>query len=119
MSSGANKIIGYFSYTKSGNVFCDGDSCIILNSKKLIRKLLQTKASIDLEQDLIKKTTFGEVIKGIKLGASYILDKDSYNIFHTIAKTNAMNDLISATKISSSISDIDAPFVRIQKISNV
>ena len=119
MSSGTNKIIGYFSYTKSGNVFCDGDSCIILNSKKLIHQLLKAKASIDSEQDLIKKTTFGEVIKGIELGASYILDKDSYNIFHAIAKTNATNDLILVTKISSSIPGIDVPFVRIQKISDV
>lgn len=119
MSSGINKIIGYFSYTKSGNVFCDGDSCIIINSKQLMRRLLQAKASIDSEQDLIKKTTFGEVINGIELGASYILDKDTYSVFNTIAKRNAMNDLMLATKVPSSIPDIDVPFVRIQQVSDV
>jgi len=119
MSSDTNKIIGYFSYTKSGHVFCDGDSCIIVNSKKLMRRLLQAKASIESEQDLIKKTTFGEVIRGIELDASYLLDQDSYHVFYTIAKTNAMNDLILATRIPSSIPDIDVPFVKMQKVSDV
>jgi len=26
---GVSKVIGYFSYTDGGNVFCDGDACVI------------------------------------------------------------------------------------------
>jgi len=40
-------------------------------------------------------------------------------IFNTIAKRNAMNDLMLATKVPSSIPDIDVPFVRIQQVSDV
>ncbi len=41
------------------------------------------------------------------------------SIYNTIAKRNAMNDLMLATKVPSSIPDIDVPFVRIQQVSDV
>ncbi|MCP4475014.1 MAG: hypothetical protein GY821_10720 [Gammaproteobacteria bacterium] len=32
------KIVGYFSYTNSGTVFCDGTACIIVDSEEKMRE---------------------------------------------------------------------------------
>ena len=34
----------------------------------------------------IKKTRFGEIMRGLKLGAAYAFDEDAYNRFYPLAK---------------------------------
>ena len=51
----ASKVIGCFSYTNSGVVFCDGDACVIAGSEELMESYLLKIPSGD-SKDIIKKT---------------------------------------------------------------
>jgi hypothetical protein len=50
--------------------------------KKYIQELYPTK----ITNRTIRKTRFGEILKGLELGAAYAFDKDSYSIFYPLAK---------------------------------
>ena len=89
----APKVVGYFSYTKAGEVFCDGDACIISGSEELMKSYLHEKD--ESSNYIIKKTRFGEIISGIKKGGSYAFDKESYDKFFSLAELNGIGGLPS------------------------
>jgi len=43
------------------------------------------------EKATIKKTRFGEIIKGMKMGAPYAFDEQSYNRFYPLANKIGFN----------------------------
>lgn len=83
----ASKVIGYFCYTNSGSVICDGDACIIAGSEELMKFYL-SKVPGGKTKNIIKKTKFGEVISGLKQGGAYAFDKGAYNRFLHLAMLN-------------------------------
>jgi hypothetical protein len=85
----SHKIVGYFSYTDTGQVFCDGDACIIAGSRAKMQSYLEQMPNGD-SRDLIKKTRFGEVIEGLRQGGAYAFDEKAYAIFSECAKNNNM-----------------------------
>ncbi len=89
------KVVGYFSYINSCDVFCDGDACIIAGSEELMKLYLCEMSGGGCNKDIIKKTCFGEIINGIKKGGAYAFDKESYDRFYTIAELNGINGLPS------------------------
>jgi hypothetical protein len=68
------KVIGYFSHT-AGNVFCDGDACIVAGSEERMRIYLRKVPSAH-GQDVIKKTRFVEIVEGLRLGGAYVFDEE-------------------------------------------
>ena len=99
MLKGVNKVIGYFSYTASGLVFCDADACIILGSRESMLTYLKTSDSDDL--DIIRKTTLGEIIRGLEHNGVYMLDKDAYKIFSALLEKNEMSERLKTDVIFS------------------
>src|SRR5690349_5244994 len=87
----ASKVIGYFSHSR-GDVFCDGDACIIAGSEESMKTYLQAMHKGN-ERDVIRKTRFGEILEGLRRGGAYAFDKESYKRFLTLAKLNGMKDL--------------------------
>jgi len=90
------KIIGYFSYTNTGEVICDGDACIIAGSEKLMRSYMRDMETSSDEEgiiDKIKKTKFSEIMSGLQQGGAYTFDEEAYKRFYGVAKLNGMNDL--------------------------
>jgi len=83
---GEKKIVGFFSTRGSETVFCDGEACVIAFSKKAMIQYIGHDRPFDQIKDKIKKTTFGEIFRGIQLGAQYALDGKSYEIFFPLAK---------------------------------
>ena len=55
--------------------------------KNYIRSILPNSS----KQPTIKKTRFGEIIKGIGLGAPYAFDEESYNRFYPLANKIGFN----------------------------
>ena len=88
----AAKIIGYFSYSGSGNVLCEGDACVIADTEEHM-KLYLRKILRNGKKDIIKKTRFGEIVSGMRQGGAYAFDEGSYNRFYALAKMNGMDDL--------------------------
>ncbi len=80
------RVVGYFAYTPPMNAVCDGDACVIAGSESAMKEYLESMKSGSLERSRIKKTRFGEILKGLQLGAAYAFDEESYNRFYPLAK---------------------------------
>ncbi len=71
-----HRVIGFFAYFPDGNVVCDGDACIIAGSEA---KMGDYVSRMGLKgTPTVKKTRFGEIRKGLGLGAAYCFDEESY-----------------------------------------
>ncbi len=87
-----NKVIGYFAIRKgTPNILCDEDACVIGSSKKKIENYIKELAIQDADDYIIKKTTFGEIYTGMKMGGVYALDEESYNVYLPLARAKGMN----------------------------
>ncbi len=84
----SKKVIGWFSHTNKGTVFCDGDSCIIAGSKELMEGYIRGMNCTQNDEipDVIKKTRFEEIQKGLEHGAAYSFDQESYSRFLPIIR---------------------------------
>ena len=90
----AHKIVGYFSYSGTGNVFCDGDACIISATEELMHSYIKKMIFNHNERDIVKKTRLSEIINGLRQGGAYAFDRDSYaKFFSLVEKQGLFNDL--------------------------
>ena len=80
------KVIGYFAYASPSEVVCDGDACIIAGSEADLRTYLAELGRGLTMHHTLKKTRFGEIMRGMRLGAAYAFDETSYNRFYPLAK---------------------------------
>jgi hypothetical protein len=65
---------------------CDGDACVIAGSEARMKRYVEAIVSGSFKETRIKKTRFGEILKGLKLGGAYAFDEEAYNRFHPLAK---------------------------------
>jgi hypothetical protein len=80
------RVIGYFGYTPPMHAVCDGDACVIAGSEARMKRYVEAIVSGSFKETRIKKTRFGEILKGLKLGGAYAFDEEAYNRFHPLAK---------------------------------
>jgi len=85
----SEEAIGYFAYTREGEVCCDGDACIIAGSEKPMKEYLREMGG-DISKDIIKQTYYDEVITGIEKGGAYAFDKEAYDRFFCIAELHGI-----------------------------
>ena len=86
-----SKVIGYFAYSSPSEVVCDGDACVISGSENEMQKYLLSVSSGASKKSTIKKTRFSEIHRGMKMGASYAFDEQSYNRFYPLANRVGYN----------------------------
>lgn len=91
--SGTNdaKVIGYFACATLAEVFCDGDACIIAGSDTDLKRHLGALTDETAGQYTVRKTRFGEIIRGMSLGAAYAFDETAYNRFYPLAKAEGLD----------------------------
>jgi hypothetical protein len=65
------KVIGYFAYASKTEVVCDGDACVITGSDADLRAYIAELGTLDGISHTVKKTRFGEIMRGMSLGAAY------------------------------------------------
>jgi hypothetical protein len=98
-------VIGYFAYASLSEVVCDGDACIVAGSEADLRTYLSELGLGVPISHTLKKTRFGEIMRGIRLGAAYAFDETSYNRFYPLAKREGFDlgpeDFFAAKKSSS------------------
>ncbi len=85
------RVIGYFAYTPPMHVICDEDACVIAGSEVGMKRYVEALASDSLKGRRIQKTRFGEILKGLGLGAAYAFDEEAYNRFHPLAKNAGLS----------------------------
>ena len=87
-----NTIIGYFAILRGApNILCDEDACVIGYKKEILKKYITTLGTKSTYEYIIKKTTFGEIYKGMMMGGVYALDEEAYKVFLPLAKSRGMN----------------------------
>jgi hypothetical protein len=86
-----SKVIGYFVSLSPTEVVCDGDACVISGSEDKMKQYLKTISNEAPQQAKIRKTRFGEIIQGMKMGAPYAFDEQSYGRFYPLANKIGFN----------------------------
>ncbi len=80
-----SKVIGYFAFSSPTEVICEGDACVISGSEQSMKNYVASASPRSSQRTTIKRTRFGEIIKGMNMGASYAFDEQSYNRFYALA----------------------------------
>lgn len=83
-------VIGSFAST-GPNVLCDGDACVIAGSQEALRRIIMRRVTRGALALTIKKTRFGEIMTGLRLGAAYCFDEQAYNRFLPLAQREGFN----------------------------
>jgi hypothetical protein len=92
MSINNTKVIGFFAYASYSEVVCtDGAACVITGSQKAMEEYLKELDPQNSKKHTIKKTRFGDIQKGLQLGAAYAFDEDAYNKFYPLAREVGLN----------------------------
>lgn len=79
MADADTKVIGYFAYASPQAVVCSGKACVISGSEAAMREYL---AGMGADRGhTVRKTRFGEIMRGLSLGAAYAFDGESYGRF--------------------------------------
>lgn len=91
MADRSRKVVGYFAFSSPTEVVCtSGNACVISGSYRAMKAYL---TEIDPEgntRHTIKKTRFGEIVKGLQLGAAYAFDEESYTTFYPLARQEGL-----------------------------
>ncbi len=88
MPNHSHKVIGYFAFASRTEVICTGDkgdACVITGSETAMKIFLAEIDPKGKKNHTIKKTRFGEILQGLKLGAAYGFDEESYERFYPLA----------------------------------
>ena len=109
--------IGYFAYTKAGEICCDGDACIIAGSEELMKSYLHEMDG-DIDKDIIKQTYFDEIMIWIEKGGAYAFDKEAYDKFFNIAELKGMSGGLPAKEMFLEYPEEKMNLVRIQFFSS-
>ena len=86
MPDNLTKVIGCFAYKSPESVVCSGPGCVIAGSEKAMADYLREIDPAGWRNNTIRKTRFGEILRGMELGASYAFDQESFTRFHPLAR---------------------------------
>jgi len=114
----AHKVVGYFSHSPKGYVFCNGDACIIAGTESLMHSYIQAMLICDdgtkKEKSMVRKTKFGEILTGLAQGGSYAFDKEAYLRFFSFSKKYELDNFPEPEDFFSKQSPTGLYFIRIQ-----
>lgn len=93
MANLKRKVIGYFAFDSPAEVVCTGDrgdACVISGSSRAMKAYVKEIDPDGLRKRIIKKTLFEEILRGLKLGAAYAFDEESYKRFYPLARKEGL-----------------------------
>ncbi len=93
MADRSRKVIGYFAFASPTEVVCtgdQGDACVISGSVRAMKAFLKEIDPDEQKGHTVKKTRFGEILRGLKLGATYGFDEESYKKFYPLARKEGL-----------------------------
>lgn len=79
-------VVGYFALAGM-NTVCDREACVIADTAASMRRLIdQRMGAGNAARYEIRKTTFAEVLRGLRLGAPYAFEPAAYQRFRPLAE---------------------------------
>lgn len=93
MANPKRKVIGYFAFASPNEVVCTGDrgdACVISGSPRTMKTYVKEIDPDGFRKRIIKKTLFEEILGGLKLGAAYAFDEESYKKFYPLARKEGL-----------------------------
>ena len=91
MNGNYERVIGYFAIRKgTPYILCDGDACVIAGSEMAMNSYITKLVNDKPSNYKVKKTRFGEIFQGMRMGGVYTFDKRAYNKFVPLAKAQGM-----------------------------
>jgi len=82
----SDSIVGYFA-SSGMNVVCDREACVIADSAATMRQLIDQRLGVgDAARYQIRKTTFAEILAGLRHGAPYAFEPAAYERFRPLAQ---------------------------------
>ena len=84
MSDRHTKVVGCFAHKGRDVVCTESLACLISGSHDAMARYI-VEMGHDEKSNTIKKTRFGEILQGMRLGAAYAFDKESYERFYPLA----------------------------------
>ena len=86
MTQRDSRVIGYFAYLSPMQVVCsDVDACVVSGSSMAMEQYLAEIHPHHAPTATVRKTRFGEILRGLELGAAYAFDQESYARFYPLA----------------------------------
>ena len=85
------KVIGYFAYASATEVVCTGEACVISASEQVMKDYVKEIDPGGRKRRTIRKTRFGEILRGLHLGAAYAFDEASYKTFFPLARQEGLD----------------------------
>jgi hypothetical protein len=90
MSGRSGTVVGWFAFAGQ-NALCDRDACVIAGSHEAMRRIVTRMTTPRSPSFTIKKTRFGEIMRGLRLGAAYCFDEEAYNRFFPLAQMEGLS----------------------------
>ncbi|MBW2599342.1 MAG: hypothetical protein JRC60_04480 [Deltaproteobacteria bacterium] len=91
MKSRHKKVVGYFAIqVGTPNIVCDGDACVIAGSQKALNRYIKKMIGQNISDYQIRKTRYGEILQGMRMGGVYTFDSKAYKNFLPLAKADGM-----------------------------
>ncbi|MBF0584435.1 MAG: hypothetical protein HQL80_09400 [Magnetococcales bacterium] len=92
-----SKVIGYYAQFPNREVLCTMYGAYIISGSLEVIQNHVLRFGDKPEEMTFKKMRFGEILKGLRLGAEYSFDEDSYKRFRPLAKLeNVSTDELEA-----------------------
>jgi hypothetical protein len=87
----ASRVLGYVAFGPGAtNILCDGDSCIVAGSERLLRAYITAFAPQDGVTMDLRKARYGQVLQAMRLGGAYSFDSESYARFAPLARVDGI-----------------------------
>lgn len=85
-----SRVIGYFAYGLPQAVVCSGKACVIAGSEDAMRRFIVEMHPEGAGGHTVRKTRFGEILKGLRLGGAYAFDEESYGRFLPLGQAEGL-----------------------------
>lgn len=83
-------VVGYFA-SSGMNAVCDREACVIADTAATMQRLIDERLGVGhAARYEIRKTTFTEIVAGLRLGGAYAFEPAAYQRFRPLAERAGM-----------------------------
>ena len=105
-----SEVVGFVYYVPGKGMFCDDNSCLIVESATSMRKYIRANVSGVIDPDDIMEVYFGVLTFTIEAGEPYVFNLPAYQRFYALAQQAGKSwDLINPDAVCSKLVHVKMP----------